>query len=277
MLDKPLFRPSGRNPQSMMRCRPIASTSFAVLMVVQMSLSVESVLAGPNAGGTLVVHANTAIIYSGDTYCGDANLSSCAAATTTVNGNGTFVFFVLAAFPSPGGRLSGATFGIAYDPTHINLVDSGSCADFELSTNGWPGPCSAIALTWSLPQVSPIVPLYWFAGYSYSVTAPTLFCAAPHLDDGGYFGDDSVPSQLDPIAGYGALGFNTPGIAACPSSGSIASGGCCLADCCQPLTEVACAGLGGRYIGDDVACDPDGCSTPTIEASWGRVKSHFRD
>ncbi len=68
-----------------------------------------------------------------------------------------------------------------------------------------------------------MVPCYWFAGYNY-YHAPTEFSLIAHPEQGGYFVDDSKPGVMDPIAGYGTLGFNTAGSVPDCSGGGLGRG-----------------------------------------------------
>jgi hypothetical protein len=109
-------------------------------------------VAGPNAGGTLILHSNPMLVYSqGESYCGQSGLSSCedALATLPFVSGAPVVFHAIAAFPeysSP--RLKGLVFGITYDSTFV-LTDHRSCGDFELSEDYWPNPGTGTAVTFS--------------------------------------------------------------------------------------------------------------------------------
>ncbi len=200
-----------------------------MLIVLAASLCGASAFAGPNEGGTLVLHAETSIVYTTDTtsYCGQSDLASCAEAVTSVPADPGQVtaFFAMAAFPeSAEPRLSGVTFGVDYDSTKFVLVAHGSCADFELATAGWPTQGAGTALTWNAPLTAAISELYWFAGYAYSEEA-TSFALTEHPTQGGAFGDDETPAALDPIVAFGTLGFGTDGVLACPSPGDGIDGG----------------------------------------------------
>lgn len=106
------------------------------------------VLAGPNEGGTLVIHANRSLVFTSDIqdYCGISALDSCSAAVTSVEWDPgkKIVFHVLAAFPpesSP--RLKVLSFGIDYDPTKFVIAARQTCAGFEISDGRWPAPAPA--------------------------------------------------------------------------------------------------------------------------------------
>jgi len=130
-------------------------------------------------------------------------------------------------------------------------------------------------VTWDAAQTSQLIEVYYFVGYSISPD-PALFTLGPHPTQGGLFGDDSVIGFLDPIAGYGALGFNTPGFVPC-SGGP--GGACCLPELGggSVLSPDECVLTGGDYQGDGTVCDPDPCvAIPIDPKSWGRIKQTYR-
>ena len=225
--------------------------------------------AGPNEGGTLIIHANPSLSYCEDVaaYCGQSGLSDCSQAITEHDGDASVVFFMIAAFPSAGSpRLAGVTFGIFYDQTHLTILDSGMCGDFELHTSGWPGPGEGNAVTWNTTQTDHLVEVYWFAAYNEPTPSPGIFTVTDHPVRGGgcCFGDDAVPANLDPILAYGALGFDQPGTLPCPDEDLV--GACCLNCGCQMLNEILCTLHGGNFQGPGVSCDPNPCCPPPVGA-----------
>jgi len=224
--------------------------------------------AGPNAGGKLILHANPAIAYCTDdvTYCGQSNLATCDAAISSVAGGDPVVFFAIAAFPlSSSPRLSGITFGVYYNTPNVALLDWGSCGDFELPTSGWPASGEGTAVTWNTARTSVLVEVYWFAGYNYYAPQPASFGVTYHPTQGAFFADDSVPAQLDAVAGFGILGFDQAGAAPCFDD--TRRGACCLPDpcgLCEFVSADECAANGGTYQGDDVTCEPNPCDCPPI-------------
>jgi hypothetical protein len=183
-------------------------------------------LAGPNEGGTLILHANPSLAFTIDIqdYCGLAALDSCSAAVTSVPWDleKRVVFHVLAAFP-PGSqpRLRGLAFGIDFDSTKFILAGHKTCADFEIPNGGWPGPGSGTGQSWTTAtQTGLLTECYWFVGYNYSATYAadsTTFSLIPHPLQGGVFVDDAEPAAVDTIAGYGRLGFGMAGTVPCPN------------------------------------------------------------
>jgi hypothetical protein len=227
-------------------------------------------LAGPNAGGTLIVHANPSLVYTDShDFCGEQNLDICANAITSLTGTDTQVWYAIAAFPdgsSP--RLAGITFGINYDVDQMHLMDQAGCGDFELPTSNWPAPGSGNAVTFNSAQTNLLDPVYWFAGYSYGYGA-NEFALTPHPTQGGDFADDEIPSILDPIVDFGRLGFDSPGYLPCPAP-MVLTGACCFADgSCLVLSADDCSGQGGNYQGDNTTCNPNPCPQPTGACCFG--------
>ena len=231
--------------------------------------------AGPNAGGTLILHIDEQIVYSsGEDYCRRSELNTCSEAIARSDGMGPIVFHALAAFEETASpRLSGISFGIEYADC-FELLDWGSCADFEISENAWPGSGSGTALSWADPETGTLTEVYWFAGYVEAQPGGRLR-AVPHPVQGAFFADDDIPSNLDPIAGLGALGFSFDGWVPCPIENA-GVGACCLASGCEDLSEEACLDAGGRFIGSDVRCADNPCvPTVVIERSWGSIKQNW--
>ncbi len=269
---------------------------------------------GPNRNGTLILHHDDELVYTADGggFC-DSSLEDCLSATIRVDTEGPVVFQVFAAFGGPNTpRLVGVTFGIDYSDC-LFIVDGDHCGDFELPQSSWPEPETGTAVTWTVPQETFLVPVYWFAGYVDGGQATTLDLI-PHPDLGAFFGDDSIPAILDPILDLGSLGFKMDGRAPCPTATE--TGACCLSDgscqvlleeectpigeflgrgvpcdpnpcfvpvgaccfedeSCGVLTESECQGSGGVFLADE-DCDPNPCVTvPTIESTWGRIKARF--
>lgn len=268
--------------------------------------------AGPNAGGTIIAHdASLAYSYDNTGYCGlGAAPTTCEGADVQLDGTALSVWKVYAAFvPGSSPRLKGMTFGVSYD-ADIFVLEGGDCAGFELPETGWPASGTGNSLVFDETQTGYLVECYWFGGYNY-YGSPAMFSLGINPEQGGDFADDSVPSILDPIEGFGTLGFGMAGEAVCPAAP--AEGACCLPDgtcvltlpdqcagefvggpCdpnpCEPivgaccfgpdcviLTQADCEGQGGVYQGDGVSCDPNPCEViPTLESSWGQIKNNYR-
>lgn len=240
-------------------CRFKASL-VSVLVSVLVVAWTASCAAGPNEYGTLVFHVDPSVVLTdGETYCERSAVESCAEVIARADGSDPVVFWTLAAFiegSSP--RLAGVEFGIDYDPSATPLLAHAACGDFELPTSGWPDPGEGTAVTFTVPRTGTIEEVYWFAAYSYAGSA-TQFNLAPHPVHGAVFADDSIPSEIDPVARLGVLGFNAPGDVPCPA----ALGACCFPDGqCDELTNEECDQQLGLYEGDGTACDPNPCPPP---------------
>lgn len=182
-----------------------------------------SAMAGPNEGGTLLLHANSSLVYTTETssYCGQSGLEGCWQVDDSVPADSTTttVFFAVAAFPDTASpRLAGVTFGVDYDEDDLVVVAHGSCGDFELATEGWPAPGSGTSVTWNEAQTGTLTDVYWFAAYAYSSSRATTFALASHPTQSAVFASDAVPAELDAVVALGTLGFGTPGYAPCPVS-----------------------------------------------------------
>jgi hypothetical protein len=101
------------------------------------------------------------------------------------------------------------------------------------------------------------VPVYWFAGYTYGPSA--TFSLAPNPEQGGYFASNDVPAFLDPITGFGRLGFGTPGHAACSQIAA-----CCSPDeTCALTTRDECAAP-AVWNGSILSCAPNPCLVTAV-------------
>lgn len=233
----------------------------ALLAVAALSCMGSAALAGPNADGTLIAALSVGTVYTPDItdYCGSSTTTDCNGAVTSHTGDTPAVINVIAAFPGAA-RLAGLTFGVSYSGGVV-ILDGGACGDFELPDGTWPASGSGNAVTWSSAQTSQLVECYWFAAYNYGGGAET-FALIPHPTQGGNFADDDVPSNIDPIAGFGVFGFNAPGAGPCPSAPR--PGACCLQDgsCVITPTAAECEALGGTYQGDDTTCEGVVCDQP---------------
>lgn len=248
-------------------------------------LSAGMAHAGPNAGGTLIIHATPEIVWTDDipSLCELAEIpgGDCENAITNLPGGPTaesYVWWITAAFPdgsSP--RLAGVTFGIGYDDTAIFLVDHEVCGDFQLPDGDWPNPGAGNAVTWGSAQTDQLVTVYAFAGYEYYGSDVT-FCVIQPPVRSAIFADDSIPSELDPVVDLGCLGFNgDPGYLACPDAPP-PIGACCFEDgSCELLVEDDCDAVGGILWYPDESCEPNPCgATPSRVSSWGRIKNLHR-
>jgi len=206
-------------------------------------------------------------------------LEDCTEADVEIDGSTAgdpAIFKVYAAFP-PGilPRLAGITWGVTYDASAISLRGHGACGDIELNEPGWPSPGTGSTVVWLEAQTETLVPVYWFAAYN--AGAPVLFQLGPHPTQGGFFGDDAVPAHLTPIADYGAMGFDAPGVLVCPEA--VIPGVCCdpATGECFLTTSEECLPP-NLWHPEWTNCVPNPCvpSTPVESSSWGRIKYSYR-
>lgn len=236
-----------------------------LVFLTALACTASLALGGPNAGGVILVH-DPNLPYTGQgTYCGHGSPpASCEAAATQIDGNDNtyMIWKIYAAFPPcTAPRLKAVSWGIHYDPWVI-LIDHGPCigdlqsGGFEQAGPGWPGSDTGDAVLFQFTQTTTLVEYYWFAGYAY-YGQPGIFALRSNPDPayGGTFADDSTPLPLlDPIAGYGALGFNQPGWVTCPTAA--AEGACCVGGSCSLTCENECQ---GDFQGQNTVCDPNPC------------------
>ncbi len=227
-------------------------------------------LAGPNAGGTLFAH-DASMTYTSDieSYCGQGTApASCDGADVRIDGSdadNVMVWKVYAAFldgSSP--RLKGMTWGVDYNADDLLLTAWGPCIGdpnngaAEFPGAGWPEPNTGTSLAWEETQTGLLTEVYWFAGYQYG--DPSVFQLQPHSDPvlEGMFGDDAIPAVLDPIAGFGSVGFGTDGATACP----VDLGTCCsLVDgSCVLLSRVECEAEENRQYMGGPSCEAFPCA-----------------
>ncbi|MEZ4654081.1 MAG: hypothetical protein R3E12_10980 [Candidatus Eisenbacteria bacterium] len=233
-------------------------TSVSALVV----LGAGAADAGPNAGGTLVIHQAESTCYSpaGSLDCCGADdvPTRCSEVEARYDGSNPTVWHVFAAFPAGSSpRMAGVAFGIEYDEAALVLLRHEDCgAYFELPSADWPDPGSGTVLSYEGEETSLFREIYSFAGYA-TTESPTEFALVPQPDIGGVFADPSVPSVLDPIADYGRLGFHTFGYVPCPHS--VFVGACCFPGSCLDMTELACADANGVYLGPGTHCDAQSC------------------
>ena len=210
-----------------MKYRKPSRLSLAALLAVAAVTS--GAWAGPNAGGTLVVHALEGVAFTSDNqgYCqpppnaGGSWLQSCDEVVATLPDAGTPTVWVVYSVFSDNNfpALAGVEFGVSYSPG-LTILDWGSCADFESAMPIWPASGTGTIVSWVTERPERIVETYWFAGYAYSVATGLTFAVAPHPLNGGHFSDRSPAPVLDDIADYGRLGFGTEGYVPCPETGT---------------------------------------------------------
>ena len=231
---------------------------FSCLCGLLLSLAAGSVLAGPNSGGTLVVH-DTGIVFCIDQSSWPSPAPPCSGVDNEgpVNTSYAFIWKVYAAFPSIGApRLKALPFAATFDAGVFVLIGGvpDPDLDFEIPQNGWPTSSGGgVAVSFGETQTAHMVDCYWLAGYGYDGSTWSL---APHPVQEMVFIDNSSPPQEDPIVDLGSLGFGHPGYTPCPPS----LGACCLdLGVCVVAYEEACAQQAGQFQGEGTDCDPSPC------------------
>ena len=191
--------------------RPILGLPLLFLVLPAVSF------AAANEGGTLVLHVHPSIVYSqGETYGGQADVTSCGEINACASGDDAVVF-ALAAFPattSP--ELRAIQFGIQYDESLVSIADHGHSALLEYPTVGWPAPGTGVTIWWGSAQTSHLTEVGWFALETEPGTV-AQFAVAEYVTGTGVFRDNnSNDPGLDSIEDYGVVGFNASGYVPCP-------------------------------------------------------------
>ena len=248
-------------------------SKLLAILVVLGAMSLPA-LAGPNQNGVIVVH-NTGVEWSADLPLPPvSSVSSCADIVNEIpmgaapgDSSAALVWKVYAVFPPGSGpRLKACGWGIGLTGTGgggvvIRYNQAPTPAVFFITSAGWPGNNTFIGMSFTdSVRTTHVAELFDFAGYAYAGAAgePQTFCVIPHSGEiNRIFSDDVIPSNADPIAGYGCLGFGQPGYTPCPT-GAV-TGACCfpLTGDCQMLSEFDCGTAGGSFFGGD--CVPNPC------------------
>lgn len=198
--------------------------SICLALATSLSLSSAPAWAGPNAGGVFILHANESLDYvPGIDYCGQSGLQDCNSADTRVDDVGPQVIHVLAALPAENDpRVTAVLFGIEYDEG-ITVVDWGTCGDVEILNGNqegedWPAPGSIAAVTWNAAQTDHLFEILWLTVTNDSGEPASFSIVDTWVGPSAAFGDDSVPTQVDPAADLGRLGFFEDGYLPCPDA-----------------------------------------------------------
>ncbi|MEZ4647977.1 MAG: hypothetical protein R3E97_04180 [Candidatus Eisenbacteria bacterium] len=259
---------SGGHRLGALRSMAIASTFLAC--------SAIGAVAGPNAGGVLLVHTGPFDFSVGETPSGRSNLERCLDGDTNAPSASTVAFWIHAAFPADGSpRLASVSFGIDYPASTVVLVDHGASGDSSFDAPNWPAPGTGTTVHFDVPRQDILPEVYWFAGYDYYSQDPS-FDLVPHPGGAPGFEDDSIPPAEDMVTAYGRLGFGSnPGFLPCPAGPPV--GACCLSHGeCVILTEAQCGDVAGTFHGDidcsptpclGACCFPDGsCAVQSVES-----------
>jgi len=217
--------------------------------------------------GSLIVHCPVGVTYSAgldwcQKYQDEYALTSSEEQHCRLDSAGeTQVWYVIAGWEDPK-DVCGFEFGLgAYDPTTFYFQAWGNCGanGTELPTGGWPGPEQGTTLGFSDTMSGDLVPIYWFAGYTYSSGQIPL---SVNVDSGvGGFQNCLTPAHNFSATCFGVLGVNSDGVECHPGSGA-AEYACCIGLDCFVMTETDCSTAGGSWLGVGVTCDPDPCFDP---------------
>ena len=206
---------------------PLASASLALLGLA--ALAPNTLHAGPNVGGTLILHyggnpfGTNECEFLEDPWCIEECRDlpqTCESAITEYEPFGYVMIFVLAAFaPSSSPRLASVSFGVdartLWEPT---IFEWGACPGTEEPTDNWPFPGTGTTVTLAEVGTTELVPVYAFAAYN-KYDLPVELSLIPHPTEGAVFRDDSTPPVVDEIADLGRFGFGgEPGYLPCPEA-----------------------------------------------------------
>jgi len=89
----------------------------------------------------------------------------------------------------------------------------------------------------------------------------------------GPFGDGTF--MIDRDLHNCRFGMNAA-IVTAVSGGEVALRPCCVGEDCQMLSSADCIALGGDWMSEAEACEPNPCATPVRPTSLGRLKDLFR-
>jgi len=245
-----------------------------LMALAVLALASAPAFAGPNAGGTLVVH-DTGLTYTIDStsYPSPAPDPACEG---MIDANipvdfpqftSGWVWKVYAAFPATATpRLKALALGEQFGADVFVLTGGlpDAALDFDIPQGGWPGASGgADGISFGSVKTTYMTEVYWFGGYGY---AGGIFAVVPHPIEGNrFFIDDSTPPVSDPIEGYSTIGFGVNGDVHCPNVPT--PGACCFAadGHCEMLFADACIAAGGTVYGG--LCDPNPCPPPPVEAA----------
>jgi hypothetical protein len=245
--------------------------TLAAMMLI---LAAPIALAGPNDGGVLVLH-DPGLAYTSDTAsyiglsgvgCGQDGPFSpaiqfcppyepvdgaipcdplAANPTSHWSGDGSHVWYVLAAFPAEScPRLKTMGFRIEYDASKVFLAANGPAVPEDMifyvtvgsdeDSAVFPANRSGVGVSFTEARTSLLQEVWWFAGYSYPGVTDATFALKQLLPQSLAFGDDSVPTITDAYQGFGTLGL-------------------------------------GGMVGDDPVPVP----SPVEKTSWSRIKANY--
>ena len=209
-------------------------------------------LAGPNAGGVLIVH-DAGLNPTCDEIVHNP-VPACAAADNEMSLTSFCpTWKVYAAFPPDAQpRLKSLSWGVdwAVNTPYFYVHGGPSPYPQDVTVTGDPGwpytPGTGATLTFAATQTGTVVELYCFVAYVYPYGEPVepfTWHTTPHPSAPSVFVDDADPAQEDSIADFGFMGFGMPGYTPWPAAG---------------------------------AAPEEGGNEEQRQSSWGRVKEAYR-
>jgi hypothetical protein len=231
----------GREDKQMNPDHRLAVVSGSALLALLLVGFGGSALAGPNAGGVLVVHDAGL-----NPTCDPIILNPVPQCSTVDNTLDPLLFWcptwkVYAAFPTNSRpRLKALRWGIDWTQSALIQAHAAPSPDPQAvvvqATPGWPGRGTGVDMTFDTVRTAEVVELYCFVGYAYyhEQLQGTIWSTTPHPTGPTVFRDDSDPLVEDPIADFGTIGFGVAG----------------YTPCAQPV--------------------------PVVETRWGRIKADYR-
>jgi hypothetical protein len=195
------------------------------ILLVESLVVVSAAVAGPNAGGVLVVH-DTGVAWSAGMAL--PPVTPPPASCSEVDNNAPLtpiVWKVYAVFPQASSpRLASMCWGVGINKpgtSDVSILGWGlaNTGDYEV-TDGvlWPnGGGEGTAFT-AGTRTATINEVYWFGGCGYAGSGGELptFCTMRWEAGSAIFVDDAPIAQWDPIAGFGCMGFGHAGYTPCP-------------------------------------------------------------
>ena len=250
------------------------SSILAVLFLFAvLGLTASASSAGPNAGGVLWVH-DTGVVFSTDPSLPPMSTppADCAGVDNQQDADGVDrIWKVYAAFPEgSSSQLKSTGFGTRFpdgppDP-YITINAAGCGAPPGVTWDGTRGFPTAsggeVWLNFASPGLETVVWLFYFTGSAGTGQSeeprPLTWCTfLRSSSDENVFLDDAVPQHVDPILGYGCLGFGVPGSTPCPQPPT----GCCCDQFHGSMgitTQAACLPP-AVWLGADVTCNAVTC------------------
>jgi len=262
----------------------MSSTSYRALLlaVLAVPLTFGAAHGGRNAGGALVVHTNDSVVYnarySHDYYCRTTVPSTCEELGTRSDRYDPLiavVWFLWAFPPDAHPEVKELRLGVVTDFTLDYTETWWVCGPgaVEDQTPDWPVGGGDV-ITFDTPVYDRLFKFYCFT--LYGLEPGVFFGTGPDPRVGfASFTDSSDPPVEDRCHLFGQVHWGEPGWNECPQW---PTGACCFGEDCEVTTEAYCVEHGGRYIGDEVPCEPqDPCiPVPVREATWGQIKATYR-